>query len=72
MCLAVAEQQEDEVVGIHSQLADQKLNNLVQADTISKSDYLGKLWGTSARKDYWMNNRRGFMTLDDDDIYTDT
>lgn len=54
-CYAVAETQEDEVIGLHTQLANEAIQKLIRADVQDTSDLLGNLsrpkptgyrWGT--------------------------
>lgn len=54
-CYAVAETQQDEVIGLHSQLANEAIQKLIRADVQDTSDLLGNLstpkpsgyrWGT--------------------------
>jgi len=43
-CLAVAEKQEDDVVGLHSQEAENLVQKLIIADTNIDTDYIGNLY----------------------------
>jgi hypothetical protein len=66
-CLAVAESQEDEVIGIHNQLAMKLIQELIQSDVQQDSDYLGNLYSQK------MNNGpdifRTTSLVDTDDLY---
>ena len=42
-CLAVAESQEDDVLGIHTQLANDLTQKLIKSDIVEESDVLGNL-----------------------------
>jgi len=59
-CLAVAEQQEDEVIGLHTQLANDLIQKLIRTDIQDTTDLLGNLslpkpsgyrWGTMVDTD---------------------
>lgn len=43
-CLAAAELEQDDVIGIHSQKANELIQKLIVADTITNSDYIGNLY----------------------------
>lgn len=42
-CLAVAEQQEDDTVGLHTQLSTKLINDLIRADVKHAPDFLGTM-----------------------------
>lgn len=48
-CLAVAEQEYDDTIGIHTQLAEKLTQQLIQADTTCVADSVGKNLDTSVR-----------------------
>lgn len=59
-CLAVAEQQDDDVIGIHTTLAESKVDALILSDDNSSSDSCGFL--NDSRDHDWFNcNPRGLL-----------
>jgi len=48
-CLAAAELEQDDVIGIHSQKANELIQKLIVADTVTNSDYIGNLYTDKAR-----------------------
>lgn len=64
MSLAVAEQQEENVIGVQSQLADKMLSQLVLSDNVDVPDTLGRM-GIDAMRD-----PRGFKRFGTDDVYS--
>jgi len=67
-CLAVAEQQEDDVVGLHSQLATQLTQDLIIIDKRPTTDRIGNLYG---QVEPWPGQRNDYFTATDADIYED-
>lgn len=64
-CLAVAEQQEDNTIGIHTQLAESLIQKLIRSDVIEDSDYLGSL---NQKKPF---GYRWYLPVDTSIIYED-
>jgi hypothetical protein len=66
MALAVAEQQEENTLGIHSQLSDKMLNQMILSDNIDAPDTVGKarLYGT---ENIFI---RGFVQVPEREIYS--
>ena len=62
--LAVAETQEDDVVGIHSQLANEAIQRLIRVHKGTESNKLGKLIGGEE-----VTHRRFLESLGENDIY---
>jgi len=62
-CLAVAEQQEDDIIGIHTQLANELTQKLIKSDIQEESDFLGNL--TIPRPPMY----RWYSAVDADEIY---
>lgn len=48
-CLAVAEQDKDDKLGHHTQLANNLIQTMIVADGVTDSDYLGNLYGPLRR-----------------------
>lgn len=67
-CLAVAEQQEDETVGLHTQLAMDLTQKLIIQDAAPTTDVIGNLYG-GVRE--WPVARKDYTYLDIDNIYAD-
>lgn len=67
-CLAVAEQQEDDVVGLHSQLATQLTQELIITDKRPTTDRIGNLYG---QVEPWPGERNDYFTATDSVIYED-
>lgn len=65
VALAVAEQQEDGEVGIHSQLAESELAKLILSDTVSTAETVGNLYSGG------QSFRRGSVPLEASDVYAD-
>lgn len=63
--LAVAEQQEDDTIGVHSQLADKLTQELIRSDVSEDSDYVGNLY--TQRKNIF----RTTSLVDVDQVYED-
>lgn len=66
MSLAIAEQQEEKELGIHTQLADKMLQQMILSDNIDTPDSIGKI------RMYGTENIfiRGFVQIDDREIYS--
>jgi len=67
-CLAIAEQQEDDTIGIHTQLAESLIQKLIIADTMTNSDYFGNLYSDR----YDRIPRRSWDHVNDALIYPDS
>jgi len=65
-CLAVAEQQEDDVVGLHTQLAMMLTQELIVTDKKPTTDKIGNLYG---RVEPWPGQRNDYFTATDANIY---
>jgi len=65
-CLAVAEQEYDDTVGIHTQMADKLTNQLIQSDTVTVADSVGKNVDTSSR---YIVYQRPLPLTETDNIY---
>lgn len=66
-CLAAAELEQDEVIGVHSQKANELIQKLIVADTITNSDLIGNLYSD---KDRIWPTPRGFFTFPSmDNVY---
>jgi len=65
-CLAVAEQQEDDTIGIHTQLAADLTQKLIISDIQEESDFIGNL---SWRKDRFPSREEGSWTADTTRVY---
>lgn len=71
-CLAVAEQQEEDGTStLHTQLADDLLQQLIIADTKTKSNTLGRMLGAGPRS-VWDKERNLLTNFQDDNLYPDT
>ena len=68
-CLAVAETQEDEVIGLHSQIAADLIQKLIVFDTITDSDYIGNLYRDKGR--LWPRDRDLLTDIPTANIYSD-
>jgi hypothetical protein len=66
-CFAVAEVQEDDVVGIHSQLSEELIQKLIKFDTTIKSHKLGNLYDDRGRD--WPPKRQRLVPYSDSNIY---
>lgn len=66
-CLAEAEVQEDEVIGIHSQRAADMILKLIQFDRVTKTDRIGNLYLDVYEE--WPRPRGYFTNPDRDNIY---
>ena len=65
--MAAAELEQDDVIGIHSQKANELIQKLIVADTITNSDYIGNLYQDKYR--VWPTPR-GLKTFPDmDNVY---
>ena len=63
-CLAVAEVQEDDTIGIHSQKAEELIQKLILADSKRDDDtIIGNLY--SGPNNFVVRNHRGFVDLND-------
>ena len=65
-CLAVAEQQEDDVVGLHTQLATMLTQELIVTDKKPATDKIGNLYSAA---EPWPRDRDDYFTATDADIY---
>lgn len=63
-CLAVAESEQDDTLGIHSQLAETLIQKLIVVDSKRDEDAtLGNLYSGSSG--LWVRDHRGYQDLDD-------
>lgn len=62
--LAVAETQEDDTIDIHSQLATQAIQRLIEADKGTEADYLGRMAGSSE-----IGTGRFLETINENEVY---
>ena len=62
-CLAVAEQQEDDTIGIHTKLANELTQKLIKSDIQEESDVLGNL------TDPKPTNYRWYSAVNTDEVY---
>jgi hypothetical protein len=66
-CLAVAEQEYDDTIGVHTQLADKLTNQLIQSDVVVKADSVGKNIDTGVR---YIEFTRPLPLTTNDSIYS--
>jgi len=66
MCLAVAEQERDDTVGLHTQLADKLTAQLIINDVVTKADTVGKNIDTGVR---YIEYLRPLPLTETDNIY---
>jgi len=64
-CLAIAEQQEDDNAGLHTQLAEQLTQKLIRCDIEEDSDFIGNLTQN------YSNKYRNWKTINTDLVYED-
>jgi len=66
-CLSIAEIQEDDVAGLHTQLADSLIQKLIVADKVTTTDYIGNLY--LDRQRIWPKDRDLLTNTDISNVY---
>jgi hypothetical protein len=66
-CLAVAEIQEDDVAGLHTQQAADLIQKLIVADKVTDTDYIGNLYQDRGR--IWPRDRDLLTNTDISNVY---
>lgn len=66
-CLAVAEQQEDDTIGLHTQLAGSMVQNLILHDNQPETDKIGNLYNGNRA---WPKERSRNINVDEDNVYS--
>jgi len=65
-CLAIAEVEYDDTIGIHNQMADRLVQQLIQDDTPLIADSVGKNYDPAVR---YISYQRPLPTIETDEIY---
>jgi hypothetical protein len=65
-CLSVAEQQEDDVIGIHTQLANELTQKLIITDIKEESDFLGNMASPKEPKYRWKSMADPALVYEDE------